>query len=195
MKPHIVVVGAIIGFLIFKPYAFAGPDDCTTSVITLIRGYLIESIVLDDAFTFLDAGDCVGALDHFEQSAEKGNLDAQNNVGVIYESGLGVHADLERARQWYRKAAQEGLAEAQWNLAAVILTPHSNVNLFDTLRPIRKPKTPDEMESYRDALMWSIAAAENGHPMAPRGVRRLRDVLPESEVSAARSGASKWITP
>ena len=195
MKPHFLAISAIIGSLIFEPFAVAGPEDCTPSVTAIMRAYLIESIGLDDAFELLDVGDCVGALDRFEQSAEKGNLAAQNNVGVIYESGLGVNANLERARQWYRKAAEGGLPEAQWNLAAVILSPHSNVSLFDALRPIPKPETPKEIARYLEALMWSIAAAENGHPIAPQGVQRLRNVLPESEVRTARSAARKWIKP
>jgi TPR repeat protein len=42
--------------------------------------------------------------------AKKGNADAQNNLGVLYEKGLGVPPDLTKARDWYLKAANGGKA-------------------------------------------------------------------------------------
>lgn len=40
----------------------------------------------------------------------------QNNLGRLYESGMGVAQDLPLARHWYRMAAEQGLALAQRNL-------------------------------------------------------------------------------
>jgi TPR repeat protein len=43
---------------------------------------------------------------------------AQHNLGTIYgKGGEGVQQDLERAVQWYQKAAGQGYAAAQFNLA------------------------------------------------------------------------------
>ena len=50
------------------------------------------------------------------QAAERGNVKAQNNLGVMYEKGLGVHQDYTQAMQWYRQSAEQGNAKAQYNL-------------------------------------------------------------------------------
>ena len=52
----------------------------------------------------------------------QGSINAQYNLGVIYDTGRGVANDLsEQARyeiavEWYQKAAYQGNAKAQYNL-------------------------------------------------------------------------------
>jgi|GEM_PF-1042852 len=40
-------------------------------------------------------------------------------IGYIYERGIGVAKDATEASKWYRKAADAGLAEAQYNLGVL----------------------------------------------------------------------------
>ena len=47
---------------------------------------------------------------------------AQYALGSCYANGEGVEKDLTEAVIWYRKAADQGLAEAQFNLGFVITT-------------------------------------------------------------------------
>lgn len=56
------------------------------------------------------------ALEKWLPEAEKGNAEAQNNVGEIYEKGLGRSPDYTQAAAWYRKAADQGFPRAQTNL-------------------------------------------------------------------------------
>jgi TPR repeat protein len=51
--------------------------------------------------------------------ADQGNANAQHDLGVMYEYGLGVPEDGARAARWYRKAAEQGVAEAQNHLGAM----------------------------------------------------------------------------
>ena len=44
------------------------------------------------------------------------NPDAHYNLGVMYQNGLGIQSDAVEAAQWYRRAADQGLADAQFNL-------------------------------------------------------------------------------
>ena len=53
------------------------------------------------------------------QAAERGNAQAQNNLGLMYETGRGVRQDDAEAVRWYRQAAEQGYAEAQYNLGAM----------------------------------------------------------------------------
>jgi TPR repeat protein len=48
--------------------------------------------------------------------AEEGNADAQGNLGYMHVTGEGVPQDHAEAVKWYRLAADQGLAEAQYNL-------------------------------------------------------------------------------
>ena len=56
------------------------------------------------------------ALRYWMPLARNGNALAENNLGVMYERGLGVTQDFQKARSWFEKAANQGLAEAKVNL-------------------------------------------------------------------------------
>ena len=49
--------------------------------------------------------------------AEKGDAVALHNVGVSYQRGCGVERSDAEAAKWYRRAADKGNADAQFNLA------------------------------------------------------------------------------
>ncbi|MFO7593868.1 MAG: tetratricopeptide repeat protein [Pseudomonadota bacterium] len=61
-------------------------------------------------------------LTQMQQQAEQGDAWAQLNLGAAYDNGLGVEQNVEQARHWYQKAAEQGLAEAQFNLAHLLVT-------------------------------------------------------------------------
>ena len=44
---------------------------------------------------------------------------AQYNLGVMYDQGDGVTEDHAEALRWYRLAAEQGHAEAQFNLGVM----------------------------------------------------------------------------
>lgn len=54
--------------------------------------------------------------------AEGGDPYAQLNLGAAYDQGLGVASDLEEAERWYRRAAEQGLAEARFNLGHLLVS-------------------------------------------------------------------------
>ena len=56
------------------------------------------------------------SVDETRKKAEKGDADAQYNLGVMYQIGEGVPKDSAEAVKWYRLAADQGLARAQTNL-------------------------------------------------------------------------------
>ena len=54
------------------------------------------------------------------QAAERGNVKAQNNLGVMYEKGQGVRQDDAEAVRWYLKAVEQEFPEAmRWYRKAV----------------------------------------------------------------------------
>lgn len=53
-------------------------------------------------------GDHQSAVRLWQSLAEKGEVDSQYNLGVIYYSGDGVKQDYVEAAKWFRKAAAQG---------------------------------------------------------------------------------------
>jgi tetratricopeptide (TPR) repeat protein len=60
-----------------------------------------------------ERGDYRTAVEKWRAPADKGNADAQFNMGQAYKLGRGVPADLKQAEAWYRKAATQGHEQAE----------------------------------------------------------------------------------
>ena len=61
-------------------------------------------------------GDYSAAYKEWLPLAELGDAEAQFNLGVMYDQGAGVDRSLEKAADWYRKAAEKGFIDAQTNI-------------------------------------------------------------------------------
>ncbi|MGF1528048.1 MAG: tetratricopeptide repeat protein, partial [Candidatus Competibacterales bacterium] len=100
-----VVLGLLVAGLtgpgLFPPLALAQETDFQTGV---------------DAY---HRGEYAAAFEVFQTLANRGHIDAQNNLGVLYQTGRGTPPDPLQAARWYRLAAQRGHADAQGNLAAL----------------------------------------------------------------------------
>jgi hypothetical protein len=70
-------------------------------------------------YTAYDRADYKSALRVWMAAAEAGDPDAQNNVGEIYERGLGSQPNYEAAVIWYQKAADQGYSRALFNLGTL----------------------------------------------------------------------------
>ena len=76
----------------------------------------------DEAAAAHKRGDYATAIRELRPLAEQGDGDAQFNLGIMYDVGLGVRHDYAEALQWYRKAAEQGHAKAQFNLGLMYTT-------------------------------------------------------------------------
>jgi cell division septation protein DedD len=59
------------------------------------------------------AGDHAAAVAQWRPLADKGDADAQYNIGYAYSRGQGVPKDTKIAQSWFEKAAQQGHAPSQ----------------------------------------------------------------------------------
>jgi TPR repeat protein len=66
-------------------------------------------------------GNYTESIKYFKKAGENGNADAMNNLGVMYESGMGVEKDPKEEFKWYKKAAENGSADAMNNLGVMYL--------------------------------------------------------------------------
>lgn len=84
-------------------------------------------------------GDYATAFTEWKKLADEGNIQAYQNIAMLYAKGEGVEQNDQLAQQWCEKAANAGHAIAQYYLGYMLL--QSN------------PQT---------ALKWWQKAAENG---------------------------------
>lgn len=111
---------------------------------------------LEDGAKAHKRGDYGTAYRFFKPLAEKGDADAQYNLGIMLENGQGLPRDDAGAARWYRMAAERGSADAQYNLGV----------LYDEGRGVPR----DDAE----AMKWYRKAAEQGMPEAQHNLGYLR---------------------
>ncbi|QJQ06359.1 sel1 repeat family protein [Undibacterium piscinae] len=85
------------------------------------------------------------AAKSFKKAADKGNPEAQFNLGLMYLKGEGVEQDYPEAMALFRQSAEQGNARAQLNLARMYAKGHGVV------------------ASYAKALPWFKKSAEQGY--------------------------------
>ena len=64
------------------------------------------------------------------QTAEQGNRSAQFNLGWAYYKGNGVKKDDQKAKNWFRIAAEQGGLDAKYNLKLLSSDKQVNKLLF-----------------------------------------------------------------
>jgi uncharacterized protein len=84
-----------------------------------VRTTTADCRVRGGEYVAYDRADTKSALRIWLPSAESGSAEAQNNVGEIYERGVGGQPDYAAAALWYQKAAAQGYSRAQVNLGAL----------------------------------------------------------------------------
>lgn len=70
-------------------------------------------------YVAFDRANLQTALRVWMDAAQGGDAVAQNQVGEIFERGIGTAPDPATAAQWYARAAEQGNAQAQFNLGSL----------------------------------------------------------------------------
>src|SRR5690348_786579 len=64
-------------------------------------------------------GDFAVAMQEWMPYAQRGDGNAEYNIGLLYAQGRGVQKDTATAVEWYKKAAAHGVAAAAYNLGII----------------------------------------------------------------------------
>jgi uncharacterized protein len=75
----------------------------------------------EEAVLAYEDKDYKGAREAAEAAAKKGDERAMAMLGLFYQKGLGVDADLNKAVDWYAQSADKGNVDAQYSLAEIYL--------------------------------------------------------------------------
>jgi len=122
--------------------------------------------------------------EEIKKAAEQGDSSAQNDLGLMYENGLGVTQDYKTAVKWYKKAAEQGEADAQNNLGVMY---DSGLGVTQNYKVAAKwfKKAADQeyavaqfnlgvmyangfgvLKDYKAAVKWYKKSAEQGYVSA-----------------------------
>lgn len=82
--------------------------------------------VLAQAETLFTNGNYSEALEEFTKYAKKGNLQAIYNLGYMYETGIGAKKSDIQSITYYKMAAKEGFAPANFKLGKIYLDGSNN---------------------------------------------------------------------
>lgn len=82
------------------------------------------TVLFGDGWSAYESGDFQRAVRIWTRLAEQGHVNAQTNLGFMYDYGNGVDRDHGLAAHWYRAAALGGSAAGQYNLALLIAEGH-----------------------------------------------------------------------
>ena len=108
------------------------------------------------------------------QKAKHGDVQSQNLLGMAYATGSGVPKDEEEAAKWFKKAASQGLAAAQFNLAGLYWEGHG------------------VWQNAKTAVRWCGAAAAQGY--APAESALAYAYLQGHGVAQSYPEAIRWYT-
>ncbi len=146
-------------------------------LIVALTGRQAMADPLQDATAAVQRKDYAAALRLLEPLALAGNPTAQMRLGSLYYHGQGVKESNPLALQWFQRAANQGLAEAQFHLG--------NMHAYG-----QAPAAADE-DPQRLAAQWYFEAARQGHAEAQYSLGIL--FLTGSGVSPSVTEARKWI--
>lgn len=126
------------------------------------------------------SGDYAGAIREWQPLAEKGDANAQYNMGLLYALGQGMPRDYGKAAEWYRKAAGQGVAAAEYNLGVIYANgqgvPQNITEARQWFLKAAAQEVPEAEDSlgylydagqgvpkdYAEAERWYRKAAESG---------------------------------
>ena len=135
-------------------------------IALLITGASVPAVAsVKDGVDAWSRGDYDKAVAEWEKPAAAGDADAQFNLGQAYKLGKGVPADLKRAEELYRQAADQGHLQA---------ADMYGLLLFQSGR-------------REQAMAWLVPSAERGEPRAQYvlGIAHFNgDLVPKDPVRA-----------
>ena len=94
--------------------------------------------------------DGITSFQLYQPKANQGDAQAQYNLALLYDHGVGTPQDYKQAVYWYTKAAEQGHVNSQYSLGQMYSESYSK-------------EVPHD---YKQAVFWYTKAAEQGYVYA-----------------------------
>ena len=115
------------------------------------------------------------AFKRFKDLAERGNVNAQFNLGVMYRQGQGTAQDDKKAVGWWTKAAEAGHIDAQDNLG------------------LRYARGQGVAQDWVQADKWFTIAAIGGNQTAANNKKVVEVHMAPDKIAEANALAQQWV--
>ena len=112
----------------------------------------------------------------YQESAEKGDSDAQYKLGLLYLTGNGALQDFAEAAKWLKLAAEQGYGLAQYELGLIYRTGYG--------------VAVDQVQSY----VWLNLAAAAGVQQAVTARDEIMHALSPKQLSQAQKISRDWLS-
>jgi hypothetical protein len=167
----------------FSRWLHRGLLGLAVAVVAMVFGYLIGPLVehrmADSApasqSPVRDSPTQAKSIPDLRTLADRGDAEAQYQMGVRYDEGESVQKDDAQAVQWFQRAADHGHVDAQAHLGAYYWAGRG---------------VPEDLSK---AYMWSMIALAGGDENSKSRLEGLASQMTRSQVSAARQQAEEWI--
>lgn len=111
-----------------------------------------------------------GIFDYCEREAGRNNEQALFLLGVLYDAGIGVLQDTDKALKFYQKAALKNHQNAMMNLYFYYHNHNANTNANFWLKSLAIQGLADAQNAYADTLSDAKKAAEWYEKAAKQGL-------------------------
>jgi hypothetical protein len=173
-------------------------------------GPSLAASIFDEAVNAYDNKNYSKASELFLIEANKGNVNAQYNLGVMYSNGRGVPQNYHEAARWYRLAAEQQNAKAQTKLGDLYYigqgVPRDYKKAVEWYRLAAEQgdmtaqlylgdmyyKGQGLPKNITEAYAWWIVAAANGNQTARHNLDMARKKMTSSEVEEAQMLAKEY---
>lgn len=136
--------------------------------------------LVQDGLDALGKGDYQNAYRILLSHGEAGDVDAQYNIGVMFEDGLGRATDYQKAAKWLTLAAKQGDSDAQTRLGLLYEKGLGvNADIEEAAKWYRASAQQGNVhgqsnladyyiskKDYQNAAVWLEKAGRQGHPYA-----------------------------
>jgi cell division septation protein DedD len=125
------------------------------AVVAGIAGTASPAVAQHDVKSGIDAwqrGDYAAAVAIWRPLAQKGNADAEFDLGQAYRLGRGVQVDLAQAQLWLEQAAEAGHLDAQTTLGLLLFDSGNRTGAMRWLKRAAQRGEPRAMLVYGTAL-------------------------------------------
>ena len=161
----------------------------------------------DPGLIAFEQHDYTSALSKWAPQAAEGDMDAQFNLGYLYENGLGTTRNIKAAKHWYALSARQGSAVAQHSLATLHHDSKEYVTAVNWYTLSAEQGLAEAQadlgasyglgqgvpQNYIYAHMWSNISSLNGFDMGVRLTAGLAKLMSPKEISVAQYLARECI--
>lgn len=133
-------------------------------------------------------------LQELQELAQKGNAEAQFQLGNMYYNCNDIETDYKEAQKWYKKAAEQGYAEAQCMLGEIYKRDaHNNYNFVHSKEWLKDKKT------YVELIHWFKESIEQEYDNAKQMLNSINsailtyDEIVDWWINASYKKAKYWL--